>query len=54
MISLLPITILKERIKVDEGYYIIPEGPGLGVEVDEEKIKDLTLNSTAQGINRFI
>jgi len=39
--------ILKERIKVEEGHYIIPEGPGLGVEVDEEKIKDLTLNSIA-------
>lgn len=34
--------ILVERIKVEEGSYLVPEGPGLGVEVDEEKIRSLS------------
>ncbi len=30
--------VLKDRIKIENGCYIIPEGPGLGIEVDEEKL----------------
>lgn len=36
--------ILTERIKVENGCYLIPDGPGLGVEVDEEKINYLAVN----------
>jgi L-alanine-DL-glutamate epimerase-like enolase superfamily enzyme len=28
----------KEQIKMKDGAYIVPDGPGLGVELDEEKI----------------
>lgn len=31
--------ILTEKIKVHDGCYDIPNGPGLGVEVDEEKLR---------------
>jgi L-alanine-DL-glutamate epimerase-like enolase superfamily enzyme len=31
--------ILTDKIKIVEGSYIIPSGPGLGVEVDEDKIR---------------
>lgn len=33
--------VLVERIQIDNGSYVIPNGPGLGVEVDEEKLKHL-------------
>lgn len=33
--------VLIEGIKIDNGSYVIPNGPGLGVEVDEEKLKHL-------------
>jgi galactonate dehydratase len=34
-------TLLKEPIQVEAGYANIPEGPGLGVEIDEEKLNGL-------------
>ena len=30
--------VVKERIQYENGYVIVPEGPGLGMELDEEKI----------------
>ena len=33
--------ILKEPLKVKDGYLEVPEGPGLGVELDEEVVKKL-------------
>ena len=30
--------VVKERVQYEHGYLIIPDGPGLGLELDEEKI----------------
>ncbi len=30
--------VVKERVRYDEGHIIVPEGPGLGVELDEERL----------------
>lgn len=35
----------KERIRAEGSYLYPPEGPGLGVELDESKLKDLTIAS---------
>lgn len=35
--------VLAERIAIENGSYVIPEGPGLGVVVDEEKLAFLTV-----------
>ena len=35
----------KERIRAEGSYLYLPEGPGLGVELDEEKLKVLTVAS---------
>ena len=37
--------VTKERIPVIEGFSPVPEGPGLGIEVDEEAIARLAANS---------
>ncbi|MDV7396256.1 enolase C-terminal domain-like protein, partial [Arthrospira platensis SPKY1] len=34
-------TLLKEPIQVEAGYAFVPQGPGLGVEVDEDKLHEL-------------
>ena len=34
--------ITKESVKFDNGYVYVPEGNGLGVELDEDKIKKYT------------
>lgn len=31
--------LLTEKIKIMDGSYMVPEGPGLGIEVDEDKLK---------------
>jgi L-alanine-DL-glutamate epimerase-like enolase superfamily enzyme len=28
--------VVKERVRYDEGHIIVPEGPGLGMELDEK------------------
>ena len=35
----------KERIRAEGSYLYLPEGPGLGVELDDEKMKKLTIAS---------
>ena len=30
--------IVKERVGYEEGHIIVPDGPGLGVELDEERL----------------
>lgn len=35
--------VLAEKMKIENGCYLVPEGPGLGVEVDEEKINHLAV-----------
>ncbi len=37
--------ICHERVKYEEGHIIVPDGPGLGVEIDEERLKAQTLYS---------
>ncbi len=37
--------VLKEPIKVENGFAYAPEGPGLGIEVDEEKVVELMKSS---------
>ena len=37
--------ILHEPIVFKDGYAILPEGPGLGVQVDEEKLKKYRIAS---------
>jgi len=34
-------TLLKQPIQVEAGYALVPQGPGLGVEVDEDKLHEL-------------
>jgi L-alanine-DL-glutamate epimerase-like enolase superfamily enzyme len=31
--------LLKEPLKLEDGYLRVPTGPGLGLELDEEKIE---------------
>ncbi len=33
--------------KVDKGYIAIPTGPGLGIEVDEKQVRELSKDSKA-------
>jgi L-alanine-DL-glutamate epimerase and related enzymes of enolase superfamily len=40
--------VLTERIRVRDGAYFVPEGPGLGVEVDEEKLKALSIGCSSR------
>jgi len=35
--------VLAKKIQIKDGCYVVPEGPGLGVEVDEEKLKYLAV-----------
>jgi muconate cycloisomerase len=35
----------KERIRAEGSYLYLPDGPGLGVELDEEKMKVMTIDS---------
>ncbi len=35
--------VLTEKIRIDSGSYLVPEGPGLGVEVDEQKLRYLAV-----------
>jgi len=35
----------KERIHAEGSYLTVPEGPGLGVELDDEKLAALTIAS---------
>jgi mandelate racemase len=30
--------ILKESVRIEEGYALVPEGPGIGLEWDEEAV----------------
>ncbi|MNY82199.1 hypothetical protein D3C86_2241650 [compost metagenome] len=34
-------TLLKQPLVCEKGFYTIPEGPGLGIEIDEEKLHRL-------------
>jgi L-alanine-DL-glutamate epimerase-like enolase superfamily enzyme len=36
--------ILQNKIKIEKGKYIVPDGPGLGIDVDMEKIKHFTID----------
>ncbi len=38
-------SVLKEPFKVNGGRVRIPKGPGLGIEVDEDKVKDLSAST---------
>ena len=42
----LGVGILKKPFKVEDGYIYVPEGPGLGIEVDEEAIQDKVFDGT--------
>jgi L-alanine-DL-glutamate epimerase-like enolase superfamily enzyme len=37
--------VLKKPLKIENGFAHVPEGPGLGIEVDEEKVVDLMKRS---------
>ncbi len=37
--------VLKEPIRVEDGFAHVPTGPGLGIEVDEEKVTELMKSS---------
>jgi galactonate dehydratase len=34
-------SLLVEPIRVEDGYALLPDGPGLGVEIDESKLQGL-------------
>lgn len=42
----LGVGILKTPFKIEDGYIRIPEGPGLGIEVDEDKLDALRFDGT--------
>ena len=42
----LGVGILKAPFKIEDGYIRIPEGPGLGIEVDEDKLDALRFDGT--------
>lgn len=42
----LGVGILKKPFEIEQGYIRIPEGPGLGIEVDEEAIESLRFDGT--------
>ncbi len=42
-------TVLKSPLKVSEGRMAVPEGPGLGVEVDEDRVRELAAQAKQQG-----
>ena len=42
----LGVGILKTPFKIEDGYIRIPEGPGLGIEVDESKLDALRFDGT--------
>jgi muconate cycloisomerase len=33
--------VVKHRVKYENAELVVPEGPGLGVELDEDKVKEL-------------
>jgi muconate cycloisomerase len=35
--------VVKERVKYENGYLLVPQGPGLGMEIDEDKLKTLAI-----------
>ena len=34
--------VVKKRVQYKEGHLIVPEGPGLGMELDEDKVKEIS------------
>jgi L-alanine-DL-glutamate epimerase-like enolase superfamily enzyme len=36
--------ILKYPLRIEKGYMRVPEGPGLGIVVDEKKLEQLSLS----------
>ena len=30
--------VVKERMRYEEGHFLVPDGPGLGMELDEERL----------------
>jgi len=34
--------VVKDRVRYENGYLLVPTGPGLGVEIDDEKLRELT------------
>jgi muconate cycloisomerase len=37
--------VVKDRVEYEEGYLIVPEGPGLGMEIDEEKLSEVHVST---------
>src|SRR5262249_8065629 len=31
--------VVRERVRYEDGFLIVPDGPGLGVEIDEERLR---------------
>jgi len=42
-------SVLKQPLSVKDGMLALPDGPGLGIEVDEEKVRDLSKRMTKPG-----
>ena len=36
--------VVKERVQHENGYLIVPDGPGLGMEIDEAKLREVTVS----------
>ena len=36
--------VVKERVQYENGYLIVPDGPGLGMEIDEAKLREVTVS----------
>jgi len=41
-------SVLRKPFKVEKGYLEAPDGPGLGIEVDEEKVRELSKRTAAE------
>jgi muconate cycloisomerase len=37
--------VVKQSVRYENGYLIVPEGPGLGLDVDEERLQEITLSA---------
>jgi L-alanine-DL-glutamate epimerase-like enolase superfamily enzyme len=33
--------VVKERVRYENGYLLVPDGPGVGMELDEDKLREL-------------
>ena len=38
--------VVQERVRYEQGYLLVPEGPGLGMELDRAKLQQLAVSAS--------